>query len=96
MFVFHRDGTPIKDYDKAWRSAVKRTGVPELVVHDLRTSAVRNLEWAGVPRSVAMQLTGQASGAVYSRYAITSRQDLERGGKMLGEYHLNGVMESLK
>ena len=39
----------------------------------LRRTAVRNLERAGVPRSVAMQLTGHRTEAVYRGYAIVGR-----------------------
>ena len=42
----------------------------------LQRSAVRNMERAGLSRSVAMQLTGHKSEAVYRRYAITSESDL--------------------
>ena len=42
---------------------------------------VRNLERAGVPRSVAMKLTGPE--AVYRRYAIVCEADLSEGIKKL-------------
>lgn len=57
-WVFHRDGHRIGDYREAWRSACGRAGVPGKLVHDLRRTAVRNLERAGVPRSFAMKLAG--------------------------------------
>jgi hypothetical protein len=37
---------------------------------------VRNLELAGVPRSVAMKLTGHLTESVYRRYAIADTRDL--------------------
>lgn len=77
--VFHRRGMPIRDLRSAWETACKAAGVSGLVPHDLRRSAVRRLERAGVSRSVAMQLTGHKTEAVYRRYAIVAKSDLEEG-----------------
>jgi len=54
-------------------------GLPGLLVHDLRRSAVRNLERAGVPRSTAVKSTGHKTENVYLRYAIVSDSDLPDG-----------------
>jgi hypothetical protein len=54
-----------------------------MLLHDLRRSAVRNMERSGLSRSVAMQLTGHKAEAVYRRYAITSEADLREGVETL-------------
>ncbi len=89
--VFHRDGKPIKSYRKAWIEACKRAGVlgadgsPKLP-HDFRRTAVRRLERAGVPRSVAMKLVGHETEAMYQRYAIVAEQDLMEGVAKLAQF----------
>jgi len=85
--VFHRDGKPIGSYAKSWETACKKAGLEGRLVHDLRRSAVRNLERAGVSRSVAMKLTGHKTEAVYRRYAITSAADLSEGVAKLATLH---------
>lgn len=78
-WVFHRDGARIGDYRKSWANACKAAGVPGKIPHDFRRTTVRNLERAGVSRSVAMKLTGHKTEAVYRRYAIVSERDLAEG-----------------
>jgi hypothetical protein len=51
-FVFHQQGKPIKDLHKAWRKACAAAGCPGRIPHDFRRTAIRNLERAGVSRSV--------------------------------------------
>jgi len=82
--VFHRGGRPIKDFRTAWTNACKAAGVPGRIVHDFRRTAVRNLERAGVSRSVARKMTGHKTEAVYRRYAIASEGDLRDAAKKLG------------
>lgn len=78
-YVFHRNGKRISDLRGAWDAACIKAGYPGMLLHDLRRSAVRNMERAGLSRSVAMQLTGHKTEAVYRRYAITSEADLREG-----------------
>ena len=59
---------------KAAETTLKRQGY--LIFHDLRRSAVRNMERAGVLRTVAMRISGHRSEAVYRRYAIVSTEDV--------------------
>src|SRR5262249_31157105 len=80
---FHRWGKPIRSFHEAWVAACERARVPGRLVHDLRRTAVRNLERAGVPRSWAMKLTGHKTESVYRRYAIVSEADLTEGGRKL-------------
>ena len=48
----------------------------EMLRHDFRRSAVRNMERAEVPRSVAMKVSGRKMENIYRRYAIVSEPDI--------------------
>ncbi len=86
-WVFHRDGKPLGSFRKAWMSACRAAGLPGRLFHDLRRSAVRNLERAGISRSVAMKLTGHKTESIFRRYAIVSQSDLAEGVKKLASVH---------
>jgi integrase len=81
--VFHRKGRPLRYMRRSWTTACKAAGVPGRLLHDLRRSAVRNLERAGVSRSVAMKMTGHKTESVYRRYAIVSESDLREAAAKL-------------
>lgn len=85
-FCHRADGSPVMEIRPSWDYAVKAAGMPGLLFHDLRRSAVRNMERAGVPRSVAMKISGHKTESVYRRYDIVSERDLSEAGEKLATY----------
>jgi integrase len=70
-WVFHHpDGKRIRAYQAAWRAACERAGLEGKLVHDMRRSAIRNFERAGVSRSAGMAMSGHETESVYRRYSI--------------------------
>jgi integrase len=82
---------PIKSLGKAFKTACTKAGVPGRIPHDFRRTAVRNLERAGVPRSVAMRLVGHKTESVYRRYAIADDRDLRVAVERLDRIAASGA-----
>jgi len=85
-FVFHRDGHPIGQFRKSWRTALKKAGLGHVLVHDLRRTAARNLIRSHTPEKVAMGITGHKTRSVFDRYNITMESDLAEAIERTGEY----------
>jgi len=81
--VFHRNGSAIRGFRKAWMTACRRAGVPGRILHDFRRTAVRNLERAGVARSAAMKMVGHKTESIYRRYAIVDDAMLREASEKL-------------
>ena len=62
---------------------IRRYGLYGFPFHDLRRSAVRNLERARISRSVAMKMTGHKTDSVFRRYDIVSPDDLRIAAERL-------------
>ncbi len=93
-WVFYRGGRQVGDFRFAWLTACSKAGLQGRLVHDLRRTAVRNLERAGVPRSWAMKLTGHKTENVYRRYAIVSEADLAEAVNRLAALHEHAASDS--
>jgi integrase len=89
-FVFHRNGVRIGYFRSAWRNACKAAGCPGALVHDMRRSAVRTFERAGVPRSVAMSIVGHKTESIYRRYAIVDEAMQREAAARLDDFSAAG------
>jgi len=86
-WVFHgAQNRAVDNHLNGWSEACQRAGVPELLFHDLRRSAVRNMKRAGIQDKVAMEISGHATRSIFDRYNIVDVADLESAGKRLEEY----------
>jgi integrase len=88
-FVFHSDGRRLKYFQRAWKTACKRIARPELLFHDMRRSAARNLVNAGVPERICMDITGHKTRAMFDRYAIVSPDNLSSAMVKVSAYVLD-------
>lgn len=85
--VFHNAGRPITNPTKAWNRAREAAGLPHVIRHDMRRSAVRNLVRAGVSEKLAMERTGHRTRSVFDRYDISSDRDRRAVAQALDRAH---------
>jgi integrase len=90
----HLQGTRIKDFKIAWKTACIKAGCPGMHRHDFRRTAVRNFESAGVPRSIAMKNTGHRTESVYIPYDILDDADQRMARDMI-ETHSSLIVGAL-
>lgn len=91
-WLFHREGRPIKGFRKAWRRACTLSGQPGKLVHDLRRTAVRDMERIGIGRRAAMALVGHKTESMYRRYVVVDSEMLQEAASKLLEQHNHGTL----
>ena len=71
---------------KAWAKACLAAGVPWLRFHDLRRSAVRNTDRAGIARAIIRRIIGHETDAMFDRYLIVDQRDIHEAGNKAEQY----------
>jgi integrase len=84
--VFTRpSGRPVLSFRKAWARATAAAGVPGLLFHDLCRTAMRNMRRLGIDESVAMDVSGRRTNAIFKRYNIVDGKDRADVARRLDE-----------
>lgn len=86
-FIFTRGPNRIKDFRASWTKACIRAGLPKLLFHDLRRTAVRNLRKAKVPETTAMKISGHKTRSMLDRYSIHDDADFLEAGELAEKLH---------
>jgi integrase len=92
VWLFHKQGQRIGYFRRSWVSATRRAGVPGLLFHDLRRTAVVNMDRAGLSREVIMSITGHQTDSMFRRYRIVHEQDLQ-DARWRMERHREGTVQ---
>lgn len=85
-WVVHYRGKHITDIRAGWNAACKKVGLVGKHFHDFRRTAIRNMDRAGIPRSVGKTISGHKTDSIYNRYNITSARDIEESGVKLEKF----------
>jgi integrase len=76
-YVFTYRGKPLsRMYNRAWRAARTRAGLPQVRVHDLKHTFGRRLRAAGVSFEDRQDLLGHRSGRITTHYSQAELQKL--------------------
>jgi integrase len=82
LFIYP-DGSRINNVRGSWKSICTKAGMPNLLFHDFRRSAIRNMIRAGVSEHTAMKVSGHESAGIFRRYNIISRKDIDLAVKKM-------------
>ena len=79
-------GSHIKKFEASWKAAVKRAGYPDLLFHDLRRSATRNMRKAGIDQALRMKISGHKTDSMERRYNIVDVADIKAAAQKMQEW----------
>lgn len=94
--VFLYNGRSVGSMKKAFKTAVKDSGIQNFRFHDLRHCAATNLRRAGVDTVTAMKIVGHKSEKMYKRYNHVNEEDLLKASAKLNTLITPANLPSLK
>ena len=93
-FVIAQRCKRVEWFYTAWRTACAAAGVPGLLFHDLRRTAVRNMLDAGIDEKTAMLITGHRTRNMIDRYNIRGEKDVLAAGRKLDAFRRQKAAEA--
>ncbi len=98
-YVFTYKGKPLQRiYNRAWRQARERAGLPQVRVHDLKHTYGRRLRAMGVSFEDRQDLLGHKSNRVTTHYSAPELINLLQASERVcsQDWHKSGTMVILK
>jgi integrase len=96
-YVFTRNGARIKDFRKAWKTALEKAGLVAgrngHTFHGTRRGVATNLMRARVDVKTAMAITGHKDDKIFRRYQQVAESDVKAAAKRLEAYLTGQVVE---
>ena len=90
-YVFCRiDGTPLKRFDKAWKTVLELAGIKDLHFHDLRHTFCSNLLLSGASLKDAKEMIGHQDISMTDRYSHLSLNHNLSNQVRLAEHYSSG------
>jgi integrase len=75
----------IGDFDKVWKKACKDAGLEDLLFHDLRRSAAKDMLNNGYTEREIMEIGGWKTRAMFDRYIVISLKDQKAAAERRAE-----------
>jgi integrase len=97
LIFTEEDGEALGQFRKSWNTARNAAGVQDLLFHDLRRTAVRNMMDAGLTEHEAMNISGHLTDSVFRRYDIIDEKRLATAAEKMNTHfqaRLAGLVES--
>ncbi|HWF45994.1 MAG TPA: site-specific integrase [Bryobacteraceae bacterium] len=94
-FLVQRDGRPVYDWEKSWKTACELAQIDDALFHDLRRTALTNMIEAGFSEKEAMEISGHKTRHVFDRYHIVSPRRLKQLAERLEKYLHDKEQETL-
>jgi integrase len=85
-FVVEYKGKRVYSIKTAWNAALRRTGLPHQLLHDLRRTALTNMIKIGIPRHIAMKISGHKTESVFRRYLIGDAEQAATVGSAMEKF----------
>jgi integrase len=77
------DNSAVKDFRGVWEKMTKAAGVPDLLFHDLRRTAIRNMSRRGLTEKTIMMIAGLKTRSIFDRYNIVCEGDLKAAAEKM-------------